>query len=115
MPTIIDGVLVDAHVEKKTFSGIEKGPLKPINAIIVHQTDTTNAKQAFNSYENGLNGTHYVIDKDGKIYQTARITQMTYHVGKIKSRCYATLTCAPNETKKINSLSMKKTRHGVNV
>jgi N-acetyl-anhydromuramyl-L-alanine amidase AmpD len=39
-----------------------------------------------------------LIDKDGRIYQTARLTQKTWHVGRLKSRCVAEHKCAAAKT-----------------
>src|ERR1035437_8490823 len=47
-----------------------------------------NAQSALSSYNNpSANGTHFLIDKDGTIYQTASVFQQTWHVGKLRSRC----------------------------
>ena len=41
-----------------------------------------------NAYNSGGNGAHFLIGKDGHIYQTANLLQTCYHVGKlIKSKC----------------------------
>lgn len=83
-----NGMLVDTKVALKRYAHIEHGPLKSIHAIVVHQTDTTTAQQTFNSYIGGGNGAHFLIDKSGKIYQTASIHKRCYHVGRrIKSKC----------------------------
>jgi N-acetyl-anhydromuramyl-L-alanine amidase AmpD len=108
MASIINGVLIHPKVCKKTFAKLEKGPLKVINAIIVHQTGAENAAQTFNSYIKGETGAHFLIEKSGTIYQTARVTQKTYHVGKIKSRCYEAHVCTPAETENIKSMLFQK-------
>jgi N-acetyl-anhydromuramyl-L-alanine amidase AmpD len=43
------------------------------------------------------NGAHFLIDKDGTIYQTASLHKKTHHVGWIKSRCIAEHSCSPAE------------------
>jgi len=83
-----NGMLIDPKVTLKRYQHIEHGPLKSIHAIVVHQTDTLTAQQTFNSYNGGGNGAHFLIDKTGKIYQTASLQKRCYHVGRrIKSRC----------------------------
>lgn len=83
-----NGMLVDPKVTSKRYTSIEHGPLKTIHAIVVHQTDTSTAQQTFNSYTAGGNGAHFLIDKSGKIYQTASLQKRCYHVGRrIKSKC----------------------------
>ena len=50
---------------------------------MVHQTGSRTAASAFNSYKVGKNGAHFLIDKDGTVYQTARIDRVCWHVGMI--------------------------------
>lgn len=103
-----DGKLVSECVIDKEFPKIEKGALAAVNAIVVHQTDSSTANSVFNSYKGGKAGAHFLIDKDGTIYQTARIDRMCWHVGLVKSRCYALKSCTEDELKKINSILYKK-------
>jgi N-acetyl-anhydromuramyl-L-alanine amidase AmpD len=94
MILITNGTVVDGKVTVKLEPKIEKGPMATINGIIVHQTGGTSAASALWSYASGAAGAHFLIDKDGGIYQTARLTQKTWHVGRLKSRCVAEHTCA---------------------
>ncbi|KGD70386.1 hypothetical protein HA49_20910 [Tatumella morbirosei] len=81
--------LVDAERIIKRFSTIERGKLDKVNGIVVHQTGDSTAEISFNSYKHtGANGAHFLIDKDGNIYQTASVFKVTNHVGNIRSRCY---------------------------
>jgi N-acetyl-anhydromuramyl-L-alanine amidase AmpD len=105
---ISGGKVIHSKITQKFYSGLEKGLMSTVNGIVVHQTDTSNAQQTFNSYNNGNNGSHFVIDKKGKIYQTAHVNQKVYHVGKIKSMCYETKTCSKAELKKIEGIYFKK-------
>jgi N-acetyl-anhydromuramyl-L-alanine amidase AmpD len=82
--------------------------MSAVNGIVVHQTDTSNAQRTFNSYGNGKTGSHFVIDKKGKIYQTAHVNQKVYHVGKIRSMRYETKTCTKAELKKIKGIYFQK-------
>ncbi|MDO5625850.1 MAG: N-acetylmuramoyl-L-alanine amidase [Pseudomonadota bacterium] len=91
--------LLRADGGSSVFPQIERGPLQGVNGVIVHQTDSPSAASTFNSYARaGANGAHFLIDKDGTIYQTASLTQQTWHVGKLKSRCMAESRCSPAET-----------------
>lgn len=74
----------------------------------MHQTGSSNAASSFSSYNNGLNGAHFLIDKDGTIYQTARVNQVCWHVGNVRSRCNELKTCSADELSDINSLLFKK-------
>lgn len=99
MANIVDGKLIDVQVEQRIQATIERGALNDIHAIVVHQTGGATAQSTFESYKGDANGAHFLIDKDGSIYQTARVTRQTYHVGKIKSRCLETHLCTPEEKK----------------
>jgi N-acetyl-anhydromuramyl-L-alanine amidase AmpD len=105
MPSILDkrGMLFESRVRQRRFLGIEHGDLDVVRAIVVHQTDGGSAQDAFNSYLAGGNGAHFLIDKDGTIYQTASLNKRCYHVGRlIRSKC---LTL---DRKTCNSESMAK-------
>lgn len=93
--------IVDAdRVTVKIFQTIERGPMDQVNGIVVHQTGASTAQSTFNSYQNkGANGAHFLIDKDGSIYQTASLFKVTHHVGTLKSRCIVTKACSPAEFK----------------
>ena len=98
MGAIKDGKLIDPRVTLKISATIERGALTKVNAIVIHQTGAPTAESTLASYRGKANGAHFLIDKDGTIYQTARVTQKTYHVGKIKSRCLETHLCTKEET-----------------
>ncbi|VBB11512.1 peptidoglycan recognition protein family protein [Burkholderia stabilis] len=89
---------VDAErVILKIYSSIERGAMTQVNGIVVHQTGGATASSTFNSYSNTShvpNGAHFLIDKDGTIYQTASLNRITNHVGKLQSRCITTLKCS---------------------
>lgn len=58
---------VDADkIVAKIFPFVERGPMKLVHGIVVHQTGGATAESAFNSYRNrGAFGAHFLIDKDG--------------------------------------------------
>jgi N-acetyl-anhydromuramyl-L-alanine amidase AmpD len=83
-----EGILVHERVLARRFRSIEHGRLDEIRAIVVHQTDAPTAQHTFNGYLAGGNGAHFLIDKNGRIYQTASLYARCYHVGRyIKSKC----------------------------
>ncbi|WP_034914948.1 peptidoglycan recognition family protein [Erwinia sp. 9145] len=94
---------VDAErIVVKIFNTIERGKLRKVNGIIVHQTGGPSAESAFNNYKNkGANGAHFLIAKDGAIYQTASLYKVANHVGNIRSRCLMEMRCSPVELAKI--------------
>ena len=119
MAEIKDGLLNDPAVSHKIFSKIEKGAmdLGKVKGIVIHQTDSQTAQSTFNAYTAGRKnpktgvieyyGAHFLIDRgsgtykenkkdkpytgiDGKIYQTAHVTQICSHAGRLKSKEYPT-------------------------
>ena len=96
------GAVVDDHVKNAISPFIEHADMKVVHGIIVHQTGGSTAQSSLDSYKNkGANGAHFLIDKDGTIYQTASVHKQTWHVGKLKCRCMLELKCSPAE-KKLN-------------
>ncbi len=94
MLLITNGQIIDPKITAKIQPLIEKGSMPAVHGIIVHQTGGANAASAFSSYANGQSGAHLLIDKDGTMYQTARLNKSTWHIGKLQSRCVAELKCA---------------------
>jgi hypothetical protein len=43
-------MLIDPKVIQRRYIGIEQAPLKQVNAIVVHQTDSSSEFSAFNKY-----------------------------------------------------------------
>lgn len=108
-----NGLVKSNRIKIKIFNNIEQGRMDKINGIIVHQTDTPEASQVFNSYSHPKsNGAHFLIDRDGTIYQTASLLKITWHVGKMKSRCLVTKKCEPAELKRMADLEKKLTAKG---
>jgi N-acetyl-anhydromuramyl-L-alanine amidase AmpD len=92
-------------IEKNIFGNLEHGTMSKVNGIVVHQTFTDDTKTVFNSYRTpSANGAHFLIGKEGKIYQTASVRRITYHVGRLKSRCIETRICSETELKHVLSL-----------
>lgn len=103
-----NGKLVHSKVTDKVNAKIEKGALATVHAIVVHQTGSSTAASSFSSYDNGQNGAHFLIDKDGTIYQTARVDQKCWHVGRIRSRCQEMKICTADELTAVNAVLFKK-------
>ncbi len=108
MSKVINGKFVDTKVIQKIHKGLHKGKLTAVHAIVVHQTGASTAQHTFNSYANAGNGAHFLIDKKGQIYQTALLDQVTYHIGKIRSRCIETKACSKTELSVANAIYLKK-------
>lgn len=92
------GVIRNARIINAIATTIERGPMVKVKGIIVHQTGGPTASSTLHSYKNAnANGAHFLIDKDGTIYQTASVLQKTQHVGKLRSRCLTEMRCTPAE------------------
>ena len=101
-----EGMIQDPKVELARHKTIERGDMKVIKGIIVHQTGGGNARSSLDSYKSkDANGAHFLIDKDGTIYQTASLYQRTWHVGKLKARCLAEHTCSPTDVKALGKFN----------
>jgi N-acetyl-anhydromuramyl-L-alanine amidase AmpD len=106
-----DGILIDNKVILRRFPSIEHGSLSGVHAIVVHQTDAPTAQHTFNGYNAGGNGAHFLIEKNGQIYQTASVNKRCYHVGRlIKSKCLTINQQSCNSANMAKILAMSWTR-----
>lgn len=102
---IKDGKVIDGRIKLKLFANLEHGDLDQVDAIVLHQTGGDGAQSTLNSYKSqDANGAHFLIDKDGTIYQTALITKKVFHVGKIRSKCYEAKACSPEDQAAIKTI-----------
>jgi N-acetyl-anhydromuramyl-L-alanine amidase AmpD len=108
-----DGFIVDPRVVDKRVAELEHGAMTKVDAIVLHQTDSARLNLDHAKVD-GI-GAHFYIDKDGTIYQTARLDQSVYSVGKIRSRCDDTHTCSPDEKKPIDKIMGGKGAYGTKV
>jgi len=104
-----DGYIQGAGITKHEVAALEKGTLTGPEAIVLHRTDSSTAEGALTSFGRGI-GTHFLVDKDGTIYQTASLSQKTAHIGKIKSRCYEEGACSAGEAATIKKMGFSPTR-----
>jgi len=94
------GYVRDSHVTLALRPMIDHGPMGSVHGIVVHQTGGATARSSLDAYlVKGANGAHFLIDKDGTIYQTASVHRVTHHVGHLKPRCRVEMRCTPAETK----------------
>jgi N-acetyl-anhydromuramyl-L-alanine amidase AmpD len=109
MANVENGKLIDPRVELKIYSGIEHGALSQVSAIVLHRTDSSNATSTLSAYAGGKQtGAHFLVDKPGHIYQTARLDRSCWHVGILLSRCQVEHGCDPQELKTITALMHEK-------
>ncbi|WP_375576454.1 peptidoglycan recognition protein family protein [Paracidovorax oryzae] len=91
-------VIHNARIIARRSTGIERGRMEKVRGIVVHQTNTASETPVFNSYRSPkANGAHFLIPKDGKIYQTASLHFKTNHVGRLRARCIAEKRCEPTD------------------
>jgi N-acetylmuramoyl-L-alanine amidase len=98
----VNGWVQSDRITLQPETELEHGNLTSTNALILHRTDSYTAQSSLSNFANGI-GTHFLVGEDGSIYQTASIKKRTYHVGKIKSKCYQSDSCSDAETKKIKA------------
>lgn len=98
-----DGYLTDGAITRHEVPGLGRSSMGDPAALVMHRTESATAASALKSFASGRDGvqygTHFLIDKDGTIYQTASLAQKTLHVGKIKSRCVEEGTCSAEESR----------------
>lgn len=111
-------VLVDAYVDQdgyvqnagfihKPIKALERGPIRGPAAIVLHRTVSSTASSTLNAFRRGI-GTHFLIDKDGTIYQVASLKQYTAHVGPIRVRCLAEGKCPPADLDRIKRFTPRQ-------
>lgn len=109
MAKIENGKVIDQKVEIKTYSTLEHGDIKKVTSIVLHRTDSSTAVSTLSAYAGGKkSGAHFLIDKDGHIYQTASLKKYCQHVGILLPRCQIENNCDPKELKTITALIHEK-------
>jgi hypothetical protein len=83
-----DGYLTDPNITRTPIPALERNPLPDLNAIVMHRTMGSTAQGTIDHWsgQNRPYGTHFLIDRDGTIHQTASLNNNTAHVGNIRSR-----------------------------
>ena len=105
-----EGWAVSDKVQVMRRPNLKHGAMTTVAGIVVHQTGATTAQSTLSSYLNtGANGAHFLIDKDGTVYQTGSVLWKQWHVGKLRSRCLAEHTCTPVEAKSLIKLGATAT------
>ncbi|MGH8435997.1 MAG: peptidoglycan recognition protein family protein [Pseudomonas sp.] len=103
-----DGMVVHTRILHERRPNIERGALTAVRGIIVHQTGGSNADSTLNSYKLvGAKGAHFLIEREGTIYQTASLKRKTMHVGALKARCVMDQRCTPAELKALKTFAPK--------
>lgn len=68
-------------------SHLKRMPVKPINAVILHSTAGSNIGGALNTGRGALiPGTHFYVNKQGKIFQAVSLLERTSHINNNTNR-----------------------------
>lgn len=104
-----DGLIINnPRIVSRRTTLIERAFMPKISGIVVHQTGSPTEEAVFNSYKApGANGAHFLIGKQGAIYQTASVYRSTNHVGSLRARCLAEHRCSPAELVQLRKGSPK--------
>ncbi len=109
MTKVESGKIVDKAVEIKTYTSIDHGDLSKVTSIVLHRTDSSAANSTLAVYTKGQKtGAHFLIDKNGYIYQTANMNKICWHVGILRPRCQIEKGCNRKELKTITALIHEK-------
>ncbi|MBM9484526.1 N-acetylmuramoyl-L-alanine amidase [Pseudomonas sp. ICBG1301] len=103
-----EGMMVSDKVVPRRFQSIEHGDLRSVQALVIHQTDASTAQHTFNGYRSKGSGAHFLIEKNGVIYQTASLRKRCFHVGRfIRSKCLVNdkSTCDTVQVNRIQALT----------
>ena len=83
-------VLLKTAAGRETISPkIERKEMPEVNGLVIHQTDSPTVSSTLNSYAlKGVNGAHFLIDKDGTIYQTASLKRKQIMWGHLEAAAH---------------------------
>jgi N-acetyl-anhydromuramyl-L-alanine amidase AmpD len=93
------GLVRDGRIQLAIYPGLEHGPMESVSGIVLHQTSSDYVIKTMAAYafrRSGV-GAHFLINPAGQIFQTARINQICWHVGRIKSYCKQVYSCTPTD------------------
>lgn len=110
-----DGLISSPKVKVKRYNSIEHGQISKITSVVLHRTAGSSASASLNAYAAGQStGAHFLIDREGGIYQTASLNERCWHVGKLYSRCKNEGACSPDELKRLLRYYMRQGFHSLN-
>jgi hypothetical protein len=97
---------VDVKDQTVTQNRVAKtnGERTATNGIVLHRTGGKTASGAIDQWKKDGLGTHFIVDENGDIIQTADVDSKTSHVGRIRSRCNETSSCSKDEAAAIKKI-----------
>jgi hypothetical protein len=112
-----DGYLTDPNITQTKIPQLENGPMAAVNGIVMHRTEGSTASGTIGHWKGQSNpsGTHFIIDRDGTIHQTASLNNSTSHVGKIRSRGEVEGTLTPEDKQQLVTARAKPTSDTLDV
>jgi RHS repeat-associated protein len=84
---VVNGLALSPRVRIQTFQSLEHGQINPIVGLVLHQTGAETSRATLNHYRTSQVGAQFLIAENGQLIQTAALDQVTWHVGRLKSRC----------------------------
>lgn len=91
-------------IETKIIPNLEHGYLSKVNAIVIHRTAASTAKSTLNAWKTKKSGAHFLIDKNGKIYQTAGLDKKCWHMGLVVAKCRLESSCTKKDGEVISNI-----------
>lgn len=104
-----DGYLTAPGITRTSIPALEREPMSAVNAIVLHRTEGPSLDSALSEWRKSHNGTHFIIDKNGLIHQTASLNHHTNHVGRIRSRAEEEGTASAEESKELKGYGVSQT------
>ena len=76
-----DGMIVNPKIASNRITNLEKGSISSnLEGIILHRTVSSTSTSTLQSFKNKGVGTHFLVGKNGVIYQTASLDKRTAHL-----------------------------------
>ncbi len=106
MLAIFNGVIKNhpTKIETKIIPNLEHGALSRVNAIVIHRTAASTAESTLNAWKTKKSGAHFLIDKSGKIYQTAGLDKKCWHMGYVVAKCRLESSCTKKDGEIISNI-----------
>ena len=74
------GMINNPLVVSNRINRVESGPGDPLKlGVVLHRTVSSNSKSTLGNFAKTGSGTHFLVGKDGTIYQTASLNKGTFH------------------------------------
>lgn len=83
---LVNGMINSSVIQSHVVKSLEQTKFKRSpEGIVLHRTAGSSLQPVFDAFVNRGFGTHFVVDKDGTVYQTASLEKWTQHVGEPKT------------------------------